>query len=82
MSNIGGSAAVGHTQPAAANNSQIPVITTARTYKNANASQPRSYWDYDGFSLSWNSKETYQLVQKLGNMSTFQCSTFSSWLIV
>lgn len=42
------------------------VITNAKVYKDVNASQPRSYWDYDGFSLSWNPKDNYQLVQKLG----------------
>lgn len=48
------------------NNSNLIVVTQAKVYKNVNASQPRSYWDYDSFSLSWNSKENYQLVQKLG----------------
>jgi len=42
------------------------VITNAKVYKDVNASQPRSYWDYDSFSLSWNPKDNYQLVQKLG----------------
>ena len=48
------------------NNSNLIVVTQAKVYKTVNASQPRSYWDYDSFSLSWNSKENYQLVQKLG----------------
>jgi len=44
-----------------------PVVrTTARVYANVNNTNPKSYWDYDNFSLSWNSKENYQLVQKLG----------------
>lgn len=42
------------------------VRTVARTYANVNNNNPKSYWDYDNFSLSWNSKETYELVQKLG----------------
>lgn len=50
--------------PNAPNN--LLVITNARVHKNVNASQPRSYWDYDSFSLSWNPKDNYQLVQKLG----------------
>lgn len=42
------------------------VVTNARIYAKVNATKSRSYWDYDSFSLSWNSKENYQLVQKLG----------------
>jgi len=40
--------------------------TIARVYANINNNNPKSYWDYDNFSLSWNSKDKYQLVQKLG----------------
>lgn len=42
------------------------VVTNARIYAKVNQTKPRAYWDYDSFSLSWNSKENYQLVQKLG----------------
>lgn len=52
--------------PAAETGGRHVVVTNARIYKNVNQAQPRSYWDYDSFSLSWNSKENYQLLKKLG----------------
>lgn len=42
------------------------VKTIARTYAHVNNENPKSYWDYDNFTLNWKSKDNYELVQKLG----------------
>merc|ERR1712159_326787 len=42
------------------------IKTIAKTYAHVNNVNPKSYWDYDNFTLSWKPKENYELVQKLG----------------
>lgn len=45
--------------------SNTPVSISA-IYADANAMQPREYWDYDNFSPSWCSPNNYEVVRRLG----------------
>ncbi|ODV92747.1 hypothetical protein CANCADRAFT_92635 [Tortispora caseinolytica NRRL Y-17796] len=38
----------------------------ARVYADVNSKMPRSYWDYDGFTVSWGSVDNYEVVKRIG----------------
>merc|ERR1711934_755814 len=38
----------------------------ARVYADANAVQPREYWDYDALVVEWGDQDDYELIRKLG----------------
>ena len=42
----------------------------ARVYANVNQEMPRAYWDYDSVNISWGVLENYEVVRKIGTVST------------
>merc|ERR1712072_448385 len=42
------------------------VASRARVYADANAVQPREYWDYDALVVEWGEQDDYELIRKLG----------------
>mmetsp|Transcript_16074 Transcript_16074/g.31482 ORF Transcript_16074/g.31482 Transcript_16074/m.31482 type:complete len:361 (+) Transcript_16074:44-1126(+) len=40
--------------------------SVARVYADANASKPKSYYDYETFEPTWREQEDYQIIRKIG----------------
>lgn len=40
--------------------------STARIYADVNTHQPREYWEYEEFNITWGNQQKYELVKKLG----------------
>lgn len=47
-----------------------PIINMARVYADVNQNMPRAYWDYDSVNISWGVLENYEVVRKIGELST------------
>ncbi|GAA5897019.1 casein kinase II subunit alpha/alpha' [Sporobolomyces salmoneus] len=43
-----------------------PIATISRVYANANEELGKSWYDYDGLSISWGFQDQYELIRKLG----------------
>jgi casein kinase II subunit alpha len=42
----------------------------ARIYADVNQQMPRSYWDYDSVNITWGVLENYEVVRKIGRLSS------------
>lgn len=42
----------------------------ARVYADVNQHMPKSYWEYDSVNITWGVLENYEVVRKIGKMSS------------
>mmetsp|Transcript_7737 Transcript_7737/g.14402 ORF Transcript_7737/g.14402 Transcript_7737/m.14402 type:complete len:350 (+) Transcript_7737:332-1381(+) len=46
--------------------SSRPAMSTARVYADVNKHKPRSYWDYENFSIPWRPQDDYEVYRRIG----------------
>jgi casein kinase II subunit alpha len=42
------------------------VASIARVYADVNDTKPQEYWDYENYSIEWNSQDKYEVIRKVG----------------
>ena len=42
----------------------------ARVYADVNQHMPKSYWEYDSVNITWGVLENYEVVRKIGDLSS------------